>query len=191
MVEPLQESRSAGDYFTVYSSGGGLFDSRFLEIMVKCAKMSPTELAVEAVALSAEETAFVSVLRILSSVPNMRDSDEICSVLLWMLQCKQQIRPLNGIVTTTLKIVYMFIVVCPEVIKTAKSLISQSSAICHEVRDILKEISRLQSSRGHNKAYEGILFSELRNVRLLYCSLNLLNDYFPPLNTIVFSGIVI
>lgn len=46
----------------------------------------------------------------------------------------------------------------------AKSIITQSSTVCLEVRNIFREISRLQSNRSHNKEYEAILFSEIRNV---------------------------
>jgi hypothetical protein len=50
----------------------------------------------------------------------------------------------------------------------AKCIVTQASMSCLEVRNIFREISRLQSNRSHSKEYEAILFSEIRNVNTNY-----------------------
>ena len=87
LVEPLQDGRSAKEFFTVYSRGGGLFESGFIESMIQLAEMDDITFAEEVTQLSTAEKSFVAVVKIMMCVPNICDVASITSVLLWILQC--------------------------------------------------------------------------------------------------------
>jgi hypothetical protein len=88
LVEPLCNSRPAIDFFTVYSRGGGLFESGFIESIILRAEMEDVVWCSEAGKLSTEEKALINAVRIIMCIPNIRDCASITSVLLWIPQCR-------------------------------------------------------------------------------------------------------
>ena len=78
-MEPLEDTRSEEDFFTVYSKGGGLFDAGFLESIVDHAMCSSGDFKKRNSALSREGRALARVVRLFLSVPNMRPAAELTS----------------------------------------------------------------------------------------------------------------